>query len=386
MAMGTSYLAASNPTEAHPSVPYSTKTYACRAGLTNFPTLDIRERRSALLQRCLVQTLETDMASWDLLPTEDGIRVGDSILWLDSQFSPGLSFLSGASNVKSRTSSRVLATEETARLLAINNIRLNALTCEYNHTVAIGQFKLELLPSGAGLGAASLFVEHRQSSLLYAPRLQPQKSGISRTMQLKNAETLILGAYTPYPPAHHPSRKKEKERLLHTVQSYIEAGKSPVLVCEPYAIAQEICKLLAEASVPLAVSGSIFRTNKIYESYGSDLGAYAMQHRRSLDTPHALIVPQPQKKRTVYPIPPGPIFMIDESAQEPTQADLRRPPAERFVIPEHSDARELKTIIQTVEPREVYIVGPYAKQYASELSSLRTPVSALFPSHLPALF
>ncbi|RYZ48273.1 MAG: hypothetical protein EOP07_25970, partial [Proteobacteria bacterium] len=280
---------------------------------------------------------ETDIASWDLFPTEDGIRIGDSILWLDAQFTTDLSFLSGAASLKSRTTSKVIATEETTRLLAINNIRLNALVVAYNQTVSIGQFKLELLPSGSGLGAASLYVENRHGSLLYAPRLQPQKTGISRTMQLKRADTLILGAYTPYPPSHHPSRRKEKERLLHTMQAYIEQGISPVLVCEPYAIAQEICKLLAEAAVPLSVAGSIFRTNKIYESYGSDIGSYTMQHRKS-DEPKVIMVPQPvQDKKTIYPIPDGPIFMIDESNHQQIQADIRRPATERFVISQTCD-------------------------------------------------
>ncbi|RZA18524.1 MAG: hypothetical protein EOP10_20975 [Proteobacteria bacterium] len=328
---------------------------------------------------------ETETTGWDLFPTEDGIRIGDSILWLDAQNTPDLSFLSGASNLKNRTSSKVIATEETTRLLAINNIRLNALVVAYNQTVAIGQFKLELLPSGSGLGAASLYVENRQHSLLYAPRLQPQKTGISRTMQLKRADTLILGAYTPYPPSHHPSRKKEKERLLQTMQAYLAQGQCPVIVCEPYAIAQEICKLLAEANVRVSVAGSIYRTNKIYESYGSDIGPYTMQHRKT-EEPHVIIVPEMQEKRHIYPVPPGPIFMIDESSHQPLQADIRRPAVERFVISQTCDARELKTIIQTVEPREVFITGPYAKQYASELASLKTRVMALFPRHLPTLF
>lgn len=336
----------------------------------------------------MMQTLGHDTVStgWDLLPTEDGIRVGDSILWLDAQFSSELSFLSSASGLKNRTTSKFIATEETSRLLAINNIRLNALVVPYNHVVAIGPLKLELLPSGSGLGAASLYVENRTSSLLYAPRLQPQKTGVSRMMQLKPAHTLILGAYTPFPPSHHPSRRKEKERLLTAMQSYLAKGLSPVIVCEPYAIAQEITKLLTEANVPVTVSGSIFRANKIYESHGSDLGSFTMQHRKT-DAPQVVIVPKAHEdKRNLYPIPPGPLFVVDESAQLPLATDIRRPAEDRFVISEASDARELKTIIQTVEPREVFITGPYAKQYASELHSTRAPVLPLFPRHLPTLF
>jgi hypothetical protein len=60
--------------------------------------------------------------------------------------------------------------------------------------------------------------------------------------------------------------------------------------------------------------------------------------------------------------------------------------AERFFISSSGDGRELKSIIQSVSPREVFVTGPYAKQYAEELSTQKLPVQALYPSHLPTLF
>ncbi len=329
---------------------------------------------------------DTETTRWRLRPTEDGIQVDDSILWLDARYTGDLSFLSSAQLLSSRTQSRVITTEETVKLLAINSIKLNALVRPYNQLVSIGQLRLELLPSGAALGGASLMVETRQGTLLYAPHLQPHKTGTTRTMQLKQADTLILGAHTPFPSHHHPSRKKEKERLLQAVSNQLAQGAHPIILCEPYAVAQELCKSMAEAGIPLAVHKSIYRINKIYEFYGSELGPYSLLHRRLRDK-KVIIWPLPTSKTGVQRLlPEGPLFCVEDSISTSSFPDLMRTVAERFIISSGCDGRDLKSIIQTVDPREVYFTGPYARQYETELSSSKYPVRALFPSHLPLLF
>lgn len=329
---------------------------------------------------------DTETTGWRLRPTEDGIQIHDSILWLDARFTGDLSFLSSAHFLSGRTSSRVITTEETVKLLAINSIKLNALVCPYNQLISIGQLKLELLPSGAALGGASLYVETRQGSLLYAPQLQAHKSGTTRTMQLKAADTLILGARTPFPAHHHPSRKKEKDRLLQAISSQIARGEYPLIFCEPFAVAQELCKSLSEAGLPLAVHKSIYRINKVYEHYGSDLGTYSLLHRRLREKKIIILPLHAHKSQQQRPLPEGPIFCVEESPVQLTQPDLMRGVEERFVISSSCDARDLRAMIQTVDPREVFFTGAYARQYETELSSSKYPVRALFPSHLPVLF
>ncbi|HYX36739.1 MAG TPA: hypothetical protein VE954_26830 [Oligoflexus sp.] len=334
-----------------------------------------------------MEASDTDISGWQLRATEDGIQILDSILWLDARFTRDLSFLSSACCLSGRTEARVISTEETVKLLAINNIKLNALICPYNQIVSLGQLRMELLPSGAGLGAASLWVEQRQGTLLYAPQLQPQKTGITRLMQLKHADTLVLGARHPFPAHHHPSRKKEKDRLLQALQQCMAQGEYPIILCEPYAVAQEICRFLAEHGIEPAVHKSIYRINQIYGMYGSDLGAYSLLHKR-LREKKVLILPLSTYSKPIdrKPLPDGPIFCVEESLQQTSWPDLRRPVAERFFISSSGDGRELKSIIQSVSPREVFVSGPYAKQYAEELSTQKLPIHALYPSHLPTLF
>jgi hypothetical protein len=223
--------------------------------------------------------------------------------------------------------------------------------------------------------------------MLYAPHLQAQKTGITRIMQLQPADTLILGANSPFPEQNYPSRKKEKDRLLQAVLAYVARGEYPIIMCEPYAVAQEIAKLLSEASLPLAVHKSIYRINKVYEMYGSDLGTYHLLHRRLRD-PHVIILPwshSPKKPAQALSLE-GPIFSIEESLYEHALLDLQRPVVERFIIGSSCDGRDLKSVIQAVRPKDVYFSGPYAKQYAVELRSTKFHVHSLYPSHLPSLF
>lgn len=324
-----------------------------------------------------------------LVSTEDGIHLVGSILWLDSKHTGDLSFVSTASSTQGRLDSRIIATEETIKILEAQRQKPQALVCQYNHPFAIGRLKIELIPSGAGLGSASLWVETNQKQVLYAPHIQPQRIEVSRQMQLRKAHTLILGAKIPFPPEKAPARKKEKERLIATLEEYVQKGQYPVILCEPSIVAQELTKLLTEHKLFPAVHSHIFKIHKIYENYGSFLGKYSLyssRDRRSRDK--IALFPRFLKGRFQLrkPLPEGPIFTIDESPSLISFAGIFRSVAERFIIPSYCDPRELKEVIHQVEPDEVYIFGPYAKEYVTHLKNVGPKVFPLYPSHLPALF
>src|SRR5690606_33632481 len=114
---------------------------------------------------------------------------------------------------------------------------------QYNRPFSIGRLRMELLPSGTTLGGASLYVETDQGRLLYATRLQTHRISTVRKMQLKKAQTLVLGAYHADPNSAMPSRKKEKDRLLRTIQKEIKNNRYPLVLCQPLGTAQEITKM-----------------------------------------------------------------------------------------------------------------------------------------------
>ena len=322
--------------------------------------------------------------------TEDGLHIADSILWLDSQLSGDLSFLSSASALSQSKVPQVIATEETVKILEACRKKPHALVCQYNRPFSIGRLKMELLPSGSVLGGASLYVETDKGRILYAPCLQPNSIATVRKMQVKKANVLILGAFHPDPIQSMPNRRKEKERLANAVREHLEQGRAPVILCDPIATAQEITKLLNDAQIAVAVHPTIFRINKVYESFGSQLGNYAVVGKRH-SGPRVLILPKSRRTQQTPPVKEnsGPFLTIEDALPQfrrDTTDAFHTKVMDTFYLSSHCDGPELKAIIQLVGPKELYFFGPYAKRYVHEMRDAAPKVRPLYVNDQPTLF
>lgn len=337
-----------------------------------------------------MNSVSTKSNQVSLASTEDGIHLVGSILWLDAQHTGDLSFVSSPNAASGQLRSKVIATEQTLKILeALRRKTRNALICQYNQPFAIGQLHLELLPSGAGLGGASLWIATGDRQVLYAPHIQLQRSPVCRQMQLKPVDTLILAAKIPFPADSLPNRKKEKERLVADCESYVAQGRYPVILCEPSFVAQELTKLLSDAGLSVAVHSSIAKVHKVYEQYRSPLGDYhCMSHRERNRGMAVSLFAKPSNGRLSLrkPLPDGPLLTIDDSPTILPNDGLFHNSLHRYLIPAQSDARDLKEVIAEVRPQQVYIFGPYAKEYVRHLRSAAPRVETLFPNHLPTLF
>lgn len=320
--------------------------------------------------------------------TEDGLHLANSILWLDSQDSGDLSFLSSATASSQSKVPQVIATEETVKILEAYRRKPNALVCQYNRPFSIGRLKMELLPSGCVLGGASLYVETEQGRMLYAPQLQTQRIPTVRQMQLKKASTLVLGAAHPDPLVSMPNRKKEKDRLLETVQDMVKRGDYPTLICEPVSIAQELTKLLTDHELLVAVHDSIFKVHNVYETYGSKLGSYTRFSKKYTKQKRITLFPLPNKKTILLrsALPEGPIIYIEPTAEQTIAPTAFGAIAERFHISSTSDGPEIKEVVAAVGPKELYVFGPYAKRYVDALAGACPVVRPLFVNDQPTLF
>jgi putative mRNA 3-end processing factor len=328
--------------------------------------------------------------------TEDGVHLDGSVLWLDANFPEAISFVSsvkspgkqgrkGASSGK--RNSQIIATEETVRLLELRNKKQNALVCQYNRPFSIGRLKMELLPAGSVLGSASLYIEHGKDRILYAPMVQPQKSPTVRQMQLKRANTLVIGAYHPDPSCSMPSRRREKDRLIQAVRQLISQSKYPTIYCNELSTAQELTKELSDAAIPLAVHSSIFRINRIYEQYGAKLGSYSLYDPKRTKK-KVLLIPMPKGGRLPVRSRPkeSPVLFVESSMTATIGPSATEEVTDRYFISEIADGKELREVIQAVSPKEVLVIGPYAKQYCAELKSLNPKMKPLFPPSQQPLF
>ncbi len=324
-----------------------------------------------------------------VIQTDDGLHLNDSILWFDSQTPGGLTFLSSADTIFAQQyHSQIITTAETIKLLESCGFSnpINALVCQYNRSFSIGKLKIELLPSGHVLGGASLFVETQSRKILYAPTLQPSAISTVRRMQLKRADTLILGCFQS-DPSTKPSRKKEKERLIETVNSYIARGQYPIILCPSLTSAPELTKLFSEHDIATAVHSSIFKINRVYENYGSKLGTYTLYSRKYTRN-KVIIFPMYDHKlnRLRKPLPAGPIFIVEDGIySNSSTGEALRHSEEDFSLTSLADGIELKEIIAAIKPQKTLLFGPYVKRYAKIIEGL-CEIDTLDMNNQPSLF
>jgi Cft2 family RNA processing exonuclease len=335
-----------------------------------------------------------DQSSIAIKCTENGVHVDGSILWLDAA-SDSISFVSSvkssrqrpAATSKNKRNGQIIATEETIRLLELRNKKPNALVCQYNRPFSIGRLKMELLPAGSVLGSASLYIEHGKDRILYAPMVQPQKSPTVRQMQLKRANTLVIGAFHPDPSSTMPSRRREKDRLIQTVKNLLLESKFPTIYCNELSTAQELTKELSDAGIQVAVHSSIFRINRIYESYGAKLGDYSLYDPKRTKK-KTLLLPMPKGGRLPVRSRPkeSPILFVESSMTETLGPTALEEVTDRYFISDIADGKELREVIQAVAPKEVLVMGPYAKQYCNELKSVGPKIRPLYPPDQQPMF
>ena len=60
--------------------------------------------------------------------------------------------------------------------------------------------------------------------------------------------------------------------------------------------------------------------------------------------------------------------------------------SDRFFMPLIADGPELREVIAAVQPKELFIFGPYAKRYVEEFKSSCGRVNPLFENEQPTLF
>jgi hypothetical protein len=318
---------------------------------------------------------------------DDGIHLLDSILWFDAQHSGELSFLSSALNSTKSLTPKVITTEETIKILGYSHLKINALVCQYNRPFSLGKLRLELLPSGSLLGGASLFVEKDASTLLYAPIIQTEKISCLRTAQLKPADTLIMNAHYPEHFARGKSRKKEKERLLSTVQEMIAQKSYPAIFCHSIGTAQELTSLLTQENIPVNTHRQIYKINQLYEAYGSRLGSFSLLSNRKGKN-KVTIMPRDFISLRKYDseFRDRPILLVEDACDitEGSQ-DTQTAHTQTFFLNRLSGLDDLKETLEIVKPQEVYFFGPYAIRYSQKIRHLVPKAKVLYAHDQPPL-
>ena len=312
-------------------------------------------RRNELLSKAMFHS--TAGATSNVLKRSDReLFLENSVLSLDSQSDDQkLSFLSSASVPLKQCPPKIIATEETAKLLALSKKTPKVLTCQYNRPFSLGNLKLELLPSGFVLGGASLYLETNRERILYAPSIQIQKLGIFRQAQAKAADTLILGAHhLPNSGSQQQTRKKQKAAIQEHVSRCLAEELWPTIYCETHSIAPELTQLLSTMEIPLRVHRFIYKVNKLYEASGFTLGKYSQATEKTRAGAVSIFPLNQVRGDGLYQLSTSPGAIIVQDTHESLNI---------FELDRASDIRNLGEFLDTVKPEKLMFTGPYAKEH-----------------------
>ena len=135
-----------------------------------------------------------------------------------------------------------------------------------------------------------LLAEDGRRSLLYTGDFKLGESATAERAELPQAEILIVESTYGHPDYRLPPREEALGRLFEEVRKTLEGGAVPVI--EAYALgkAQEVTRLLSDRGFPVLQHKGVFEISRIYESFGVDLGRYALLEEGARPG-HVLVVP-----------------------------------------------------------------------------------------------
>ncbi|MEM1026337.1 MAG: hypothetical protein AAGD10_21615 [Myxococcota bacterium] len=313
-----------------------------------------------------------------------GVHLSDSVLWCDADRKKELSFVSSAHADVVGKKRRILATDETVRILTRGSGRIDALTSPFRRPFVLGNLELEMHPSGRMLGAAQLLVRREKRRLLYTNDFLTQKLATAERAQPVPCDVIAMPGTFGRRDCRFPERAEVFERILSFVDDTLEEKANPVLVVPPLGPAQELMYMLGKRGYRLRVHRGIHDIAKVYIQLGRDLlGARRLQGQPARDE-IVLIPPILRHDATVRAMPKRRLALISGRALD--QAYVYQTGVdEAFPLAEAADHQELLDFVAACGAREIYLTTQ-ADELAEDLRQRGLKVHDLVKPEQLSLF
>jgi Cft2 family RNA processing exonuclease len=241
--------------------------------------------------------------------------------------------------------------------------------------------RIWLAPAGHVLGAAQVVVDAPDGRrLVYTGDFSVRARETVQPASPMRADVLIMECSFGLPRYVFPPDEEIRERIRAFVDRALADSAAPVLLGYALGKAQEAMALLSQLGYPVCIHPSVAQFAEVYQSFGVDLGQYAVYEGR-LPSGHVLIAP-PSALRTGLPRNARTLYLSGWALDRSTK--FRLGVDEAIPLSDHADFAELIHFVEKVQPTRVYTThGPSA--FADHLRRLGFDAQHL-GSHQPALF
>jgi len=188
----------------------------------------------------------------------DGVHISGTPIWCDARRRRDVCFVSAADRVTIAEHGQLIATPITLALLAPRagaSAGAGHLAVPWRRPFTLGTLRLELIPSGRGLGAAALHVDSRGRTVLYAG---PVRTTADRdAAEVRPADAVVVAA--PFGEPHHTFASTEEisGKLVAWAKAQLATGATPVAVVDSVLDGLEVAARLGADGLALAGSRAL---------------------------------------------------------------------------------------------------------------------------------
>ncbi len=184
----------------------------------------------------------------------DGVHLTGTRIWCDARRRQDITFVSSVERVPRTGHGQLIATPLTLALLGGGDGHLGV---PVRQRFTLGTVRLELIPSGRGLGAAALLVDMAGKKVLYANTVRTVSGGAGDAAEVRSCDALVVGA--PFGAEHHvfPLLANVIDETTTWAAAQLASERRPVLFVDGILDALEVAKALHERGILVSAHRAI---------------------------------------------------------------------------------------------------------------------------------
>ncbi len=282
-----------------------------------------------------------------------GLKLNGETFLLDPKISDFTSFVSHAHFDHSpyEIIKKPYCTQETFELIKVRDPSFKANIVRKNEKIDFGKVSVEFINSGHMLGSAQILIETKDVSILYTGDFKLRESLSCESIEIRNADILIIESTFGLRSISFPSLEKIEEELISWIEKQLKEGYSINLGGYPLGKSQEIISILNRNKIYPKLSSTVEKYSEVYRKFGVKLN-YG-------------------KDDEIFVKPINIVCSIKSSKWKSCVLTgwtlLRDFGTFGLPLSDHSDFNQILSFVKEVRPKVVYCVHGFVKELSSAI-------------------
>ncbi len=299
---------------------------------------------------------------------KDGIHLPQVGWWLDARRAQTRSFVSHAHSDHIAAHREIVATRATASLM-----RLRLAGKRHETILAFGQTwpaefgcELKLLPAGHIFGSAMLHVSGEHGSVLYTGDFKLRPSLAAEPCAPVRADTLIMETTFGLPRYVFPPQAEIERGIIEFCRQALADKVTPVLYAYSLGKTQELLQIVGAAGLPVMLHAHGHKIARRYAELGMKLPPYSLLDEKTYAGQVVICPPMSGQTAPVSWIHPKRTAVATGWALD-RGAIYRNGCDAAFPLSDHADFPDLLAMVDAVQPKVVYTLHGFAREFAATL-------------------